>query len=186
MADTQHITVVIVENAGRESEPYLGRPPSDDGCYVFGQHASEPAFLLDLRVRERLENLHRQGQTMNHAVLFWDQASCDRDVLRRANLVARKLSTGGHITFATKDLPGRDVELRLRELAARMRQALASRSVSLSLWIPERSVSREPPPPLAAAWHRVQQFRTRQAAASAAPRPNEAQNCFEVQATLVA
>jgi hypothetical protein len=158
----------------------------DDGCYVFGQHESESAFLLDLRVRDRLDNLRRSGQSPNHAVLFWDDARSDREVFRRAQLVARKLSCGGHITFASSGAPTHETERHLRELALRARELLGDYAISISVWLPERTQTQEPPPPLAAAWHRVQRFRRQQADVAVASQTCEQQRSLVVRRTLVA
>jgi hypothetical protein len=164
----QRLTVVVVENAGRESEPYVGHPPCDDQCLVFGQHGSESAFLLDVRLRDRLDHLRAQGVAPNSAVLFWDSAECERDVLRRTQLMARKLGRGAHITLATYRESDPHLEARLRQFTAQARRQLEAEAITVTLWFPERAAS-EVPAPLSAAWNRVQRLRERRAAESQAP-----------------
>jgi hypothetical protein len=152
------VTVVVVANGGRESEPYLGRPPAGDECYVFGQHPLESAFVLDLRLRDRLTSLLDEGHRISGAVLVWDSLEAERDIMRRAQLVARRLGAGGKLTLATKQ-PNLVADERFQAFKARLSERLKFLGVELVVFTPDQNESTPAPAPLTAAWNRLQRFR---------------------------
>jgi hypothetical protein len=150
------VTVVVVERGGRTSEPYLGRPPVDDGCFVFGQHPLESAFVLDLRLRDRLTALVDGGHRITSAVLVWDELQPNRDIQRRAHLVARRLGPGGKVILTSKQqLTGANP--RFEEFAEQL--AIDLRWLGVELVVSRGEQGAPAPAPLTAAWNRLQRFR---------------------------
>jgi len=147
---------VVVEQGGRHSEPYLGRPPAEDDCFVFGQHPLETAFVLDLRLRDRLSALVDGGHRIAKAILVWDRLEPSRDILRRAHLVARRLGPGGKVILTTKR-QSTTPDAHFQQFAEQL--ALDLRWLGVDLVVATATPASSAPAPLTAAWNRLQRFR---------------------------
>jgi hypothetical protein len=147
------VTVVIVENGGRPSEPYLGRPPEGDQCVVFAQHPEESAFVLDLRLRECMADLTDRGHRIQEAVLVWDQLDATRELSRRARLVARRISPGGTLFICSRHPKSAQISnSSYRPFTESLTAQLKQLGVELCFFNGDPS---QAPAPLRAAWKRL-------------------------------